>query len=168
MIQYKSLMIQSLMIQYNIIQIQTEPIFLYCIYIGHIPTQPTDPGRHNSIQISLVLYAFWQVRYPACSESTALATRSIFHLFYKQFWEVRVHLQLDRPTTKMLFSPKEFHMFWRNTSNYHGEIDGSVALLSPWKSAMLWNNISNSLHESNVSVSVDFSARHLINHLVNY
>ena len=31
MIQYKSLMIQSLMIQYNIIQDQTEEIFLYCI-----------------------------------------------------------------------------------------------------------------------------------------
>ena len=42
MIQYKSLMIQSLMIQYNIIQDQTEEIFLYCITLAINPTQPTD------------------------------------------------------------------------------------------------------------------------------
>ena len=42
MIQDKSLMIQSLMIQYNIIQDQTEEIFLYCITLAINPTQPTD------------------------------------------------------------------------------------------------------------------------------
>ena len=87
---------------------------------------------------------------------------------YKQFWEVRIQLQLDRPRTKMLFSPHEFHMFWRNISNYHGESDGVVALLSPYKFAMFWNNISNSLHESNVSDSVDFSIRHVIIYLANH
>ena len=103
-----------------------------------------------------------------CSESTVFAKRSIFHWFYKKFWEVRVQLQLDRPRTNMLFSLMEFHMFWRNISNYHGESDGYVALLSPWKSAMYWNNISNSLHESNVSDSADLSARRSINYLVNH
>ena len=58
MIQYKSLMIQSLMIQYNIIQDQTEEIFLYCIILAINPTAPVDPGRHKRIQISLVLQAF--------------------------------------------------------------------------------------------------------------
>ena len=75
---------------------------------------------------------------------------------------------LDRPRTKMLFSPTEFHMCWRNISNYHGESDGYVALLSPWKFAMFWHNISNSLHESNVSDSVDVSVRRSIDYLVNH
>ena len=145
-----------------------QKIFLYCIYTGHTPTHPVDPGRHKSTQISLVLYAFWTVRHPAWSESNTFAKWSIFHAFYKPLWDVRIQLQLDRPRTKMLLSPKEFHMCWRNISNYHGESDGSVALLSPWKFAMFWNNISNSLHASNVSDSVDFSIRHLINYLVNH
>ena len=55
-------MIQSLMIQYNIIQDQTEEIFLYCIILAINPTQPTD------LQL------------------TRAGTKAFkFHLFYKPF-----------------------------------------------------------------------------------
>ena len=156
------------MIQYNIIQDQTEEIFLYCIYLpSTLLLQLTRAGT-TAFKFHLFYKPFDKCDRGAQCESNTFAKLSIFHLFYKQFWEVRVHLQLDRPRTKMWLSPTEFHMFWRNISNYHCESDVFVALLSPCKFAMLWRNTSNSLHESNVSDSVDLSARHSINHLVNY
>ena len=142
MIQYKSLMIQSSMIQYNIIQDHTEEIFLYYITLAINPTQPIDfqltRAGTTASKFNLFYKPFDKCDGGAQCESTCFAKLSIFHMFYKQFWEVRVHLKLDRPRTKMWLSPKEFHMFWRNISNYHCESDGSVALLSPWKFAMFW------------------------------
>ena len=77
------------MIQYNIIQDQTEEIFLYCIILAINPTQPTD------LQLTRAgTKAFkFQLFYKPCQkfdggaqcESTVVAKRSIFHVFYKQF-----------------------------------------------------------------------------------
>ena len=156
------------MIQYNIIQIQCNRYF-YIVYTLAILLliQLTRAGT-----TALTFHWFYKPFANFCMDPAArailLQNGKHFILFYKQFWEVRVQLQLDRPRTNMLFSPKEFHMFRRSISNYHGESDGSVALISPWKSAMFWNDIPNSKHESNVSDSVDFSVRRSIYYLLNY
>ena len=145
-----------------------QKIFLYCIHWPSTLLLQLTRAVTKALKFQLFYKPFEKCNTGAQCESNPFAKLSIFQLFYKQFWQVGVQLQLDRPRTKMLFSPMEFHMFWRNISNYHGESDGSVALLSQWKFAMFWRNTSNSIHESNVSDSVDLSVSRSINHLVNY
>ena len=156
------------MIQYNIIEDKDIKIFLYWSTLAKTLLSLLTRADTKAFKFHWFYKPFEKFGTDPAARALFFAKRSIFQWFYKQFWEARVQLQLDGPRTKMSLSPKEFHRFWRNISNYHGESDGSVALLSPCKSAMYWNNISNSLHESNVSDSVDFSIRHVINYLANH
>ena len=75
------------MIQYNIIQDQTEEIFLYCITVAINPTQPTDfqltRAGTKASKFQMFYKPFEKCGTGAQCESTFFAKRSIFHWFYK-------------------------------------------------------------------------------------
>ena len=83
MIQYKSLMIKSLMIQYNIIQDQTEEIFLYCIILAILLRHLLTRAATKAFKFHWFYMPFEHNGTGAQCESTVFAKRSIFHWFYK-------------------------------------------------------------------------------------
>ena len=144
-----------------------QKIFLYCIYWpSTLLLQLTRAGT-QAFKFHWFYKPFETFGTYVTARALFLQNGQYFIGFISNYEKSESNCSLTGPELKCCSRLRNFICF-DATSNYNGESDGYVALLSPWKFAMFWNNRSNSLQESNVFDSVDLSARHSINYLINY